>query len=135
MEDWRKTGCVLCAQNCGLAVLVENGRMVKVRPDKDNSRSQGYACNKGLNVLFHQYPKDRHEHKADMLVAWGWNGMQSHQMPRAPRVLNHFAKDPDRLLVVIDIVMSETARLAHYVLPCRTYYESWDGTFFPWTYP
>jgi anaerobic selenocysteine-containing dehydrogenase len=39
------------------------------------------------------------------------------------------------LLVVNEMVMSETARLAHYVLPCRTYYESWDGTFFPWTYP
>jgi anaerobic selenocysteine-containing dehydrogenase len=39
------------------------------------------------------------------------------------------------LLVVNDIVMSETARLAHYVLPCRSFYESWDVTFFPWTYP
>ncbi|HMA84107.1 MAG TPA: molybdopterin dinucleotide binding domain-containing protein, partial [Desulfosalsimonadaceae bacterium] len=39
------------------------------------------------------------------------------------------------LLVVNEIVMSETARFAHYVLPCRSYYESWDGTFFPWTYP
>jgi anaerobic selenocysteine-containing dehydrogenase len=39
------------------------------------------------------------------------------------------------LLVVMDIVMSETARLADYVLPCRSFYEAWDGTFFPWTYP
>jgi len=39
------------------------------------------------------------------------------------------------LLVVNDIVMSETACLADYVLPCRSFYESWDTTFFPWTYP
>ncbi len=31
------------------------------------------------------------------------------------------------LLVVADIVMSETAALAHYVLPCKTAFESWDG--------
>jgi anaerobic selenocysteine-containing dehydrogenase len=58
MGKWHKTGCVLCAQNCGLELLVENGRIVKSRPDKDNPRSQGYACRKGLNVVYHQYPKD-----------------------------------------------------------------------------
>jgi len=31
------------------------------------------------------------------------------------------------LLVVADIVMSETAAFAHYVLPSRTSFESWDG--------
>jgi anaerobic selenocysteine-containing dehydrogenase len=31
MSKWHKTGCVLCAQNCGLEVLVEDNRMVKVR--------------------------------------------------------------------------------------------------------
>ncbi|HEY91363.1 MAG TPA: molybdopterin-dependent oxidoreductase [Dehalococcoidia bacterium] len=31
------------------------------------------------------------------------------------------------LLVVGDIAMSETAALAHYVLPSKTAYESWDG--------
>ena len=59
MSQWHKTGCVLCAQNCGLEVLVENNRMVKVRPDKENPRSEGYACRKGLNVIYHQYPKER----------------------------------------------------------------------------
>lgn len=44
MGKWHKTGCVLCAQNCGLEILVENDRMVKVKPDKSNPRSQGYAC-------------------------------------------------------------------------------------------
>ena len=30
------------------------------------------------------------------------------------------------LLVVTEIAMSETAALAHYVLPCRSTYESWS---------
>ena len=216
MGDWHKTGCVLCAQNCGLEVLVENGRMTKVRPDGDNPRSEGYACRKGLNVINHQYPKDRlkeplkrvgntfeaiswdqatgeiagrikelvtsfgprslaymgggsqgghmevafalgvlralgsqyyyssagqefsgawwvagrlfgkqynftipDEHASEMLVAWGWNGMESHQMPQAPRVLNDFSKDPNRLLVVIDPRRSETAAIADMHLPVR----------------
>ena len=59
MGKWHQTGCVLCAQNCGLQVRVEGNRMVKVRPDKANPRSQGYACRKGLNVCYHQYPADR----------------------------------------------------------------------------
>jgi anaerobic selenocysteine-containing dehydrogenase len=42
-----KTGCILCAQNCGLEVEVENSRIVKVKPDKSNAKSEGYACRKG----------------------------------------------------------------------------------------
>mgnify|MGYP000028264748 CR=1 FL=1 len=199
MGEWHKTGCVLCAQNCGLEVLVENNRMTKVKPDKSNPRSQGYACRKGLRVIYHQYPEGRlteplkrvrdqfkkvfwdkaideiaakmrqlvdthgprclaymgggsqgghmevafglgilrsmgsqyyyssagqefcgawwvtgrvfgkqynfagpDEHETEMLVAWGWNGMQSHQMPRAPKVLMEISKDPDRILVAVD---------------------------------
>ena len=216
MKEWKKTGCVLCAQNCGLEVLVEDGRMVKVRPDKDNLRSEGYACRKGLNVIYHQYPADRltqplkrvgdrfepiswdqaideiaekmrglvdrhgprclaymgasaqgghfegafglslleglgskyfynsggqefsgifwvdgrvlgkqylhaiaNEQNAEMFVAWGWNGMQSHQIPQAPKVLRGFAKDPDRLLVAIDPRRSETAAIADIHLAVR----------------
>lgn len=216
MSQWHKTGCVLCAQNCGLQVLVENGRMARVRPDKDNPRSRGYACRKGLNVIYHQYPADRlteplkrkgdrfepitweqavdeiagrlrglvdrhgprclaymgassqgghseaafglallrgmgsrylyssagqefsglfwvlgrmfgrqyhvvipDEQAAEMMVAWGWNGMRSHQMPRAPIVLKAFSKDPQRLLVAIDPRRSETAAIANLHLALR----------------
>lgn len=216
MDGWQKTGCVLCAQNCGLEVFVENDRMTKVRPDKSNLRSRGYACRKGLNVIYHQYPKDRlteplkrvgetfepiswdqaideiaakmraivdqhsprslaymggssqgghfeaafglsvlrgmgsqyyyssagqefcgiwwllgrmlgkqynlaipDEQNAQMLVGWGWNGMQSHQMPRTPLVLKEYSKDPDRLLVIIDPRKTETAELADIHLPVR----------------
>jgi anaerobic selenocysteine-containing dehydrogenase len=31
--------------------------------------------------------------------------------------------------------MTETAVLSHYVLPARSGYESWDSSFFAWTYP
>lgn len=214
MEGWKKSSCVLCAQNCGLEILVETGRMTKVRPDKDNPRSKGYVCRKGMNVLYYQYPKGRlktplkrignefveiswdtavteisekllqirtdhtprslaymgasmqgghfeagfgvsllralgsqylyssagqefsgawwvngrvlggqhiltipDKEETEMLVAWGWNGMQSHQMPRAPRVLKDISSDSQKLLVVVDPRNSETARLADLHLP------------------
>jgi formate dehydrogenase len=39
------------------------------------------------------------------------------------------------LLVVIDVAMTETARLAHYVLPAPTQYEKWEATFFNFEFP
>lgn len=59
------------------------------------------------------------ETNSDMLIAMGWNGMESHQMPRAPLVLREFAKNPDKLLVVIDPRKSETAKIANIHLPLR----------------
>ena len=59
MGTWEKTGCVLCAQNCGLEMLIQENRIEKVRPDKENPRSEGYTCRKGLNVAHHQHHADR----------------------------------------------------------------------------
>ncbi|MCX8124526.1 MAG: molybdopterin-dependent oxidoreductase [Spirochaetes bacterium] len=209
MGEWKKTGCVLCAQNCGIEVEVENNKIVKVRGDKENPRSKGYVCRKGMNIMYHQHHDERlkyplkrtdkgfvriswdqaideiaaklkeivtmygpksyayvggggqgchfeaafgvtlmraigsqyyynalgqeltglfwaygrvtgkqykfmipDEHNTDVLVAWGWNGMVSHQMPRAPLFLREFAKNPDKLLIVIDPRKSETAEIA-----------------------
>jgi anaerobic selenocysteine-containing dehydrogenase len=216
MTEWRKTGCILCAQNCGLEILVEEGRMVKVRPDRDNPRSKGYACRKGMKILNYQYPSGRltaplkrvgkgfveisweqatteiaakmkqlvdshgprclaymgassqgghfeaafglsllralgsqylysstgqefsgawwvfgrmlgkqyniaipDEQETEMLVGWGWNGMESHQMPAAPRMLTEIAKNPDKLLVIVDPRRIETARIADIHLALR----------------
>lgn len=209
MGTWHKTGCVLCAQNCGLEVEVEDNRIVKVKADKDNPRSKGYVCRKGMNIAYHQHHEDRlkyplkrtengferisweqaieeisaklkailaehgpkslaymggggqgchfeaafgttllkalgsryhynalgqeltgqfwaygratgkqfkfpipDEENCDMLVGIGWNGMVSHQIPRAPLFLREFAKNPDKLLVIIDPRKSETAEIA-----------------------
>ncbi len=39
------------------------------------------------------------------------------------------------LLVSIDVAMTETARLAHYVLPAASQYEKWEATFFNLEFP
>ncbi len=216
MTTWQKTGCVLCAQNCGLEVQVEQNTIVKVRPDKANPRSRGYACRKGMNIAHHQHHDDRlthplkktsqgfakisweqafseigerlkaitddhgpkslaymggggqgghfeagfgvsllrslgsryhynalaqeltgyfwacgrmtgrqnrfsipDEHQSDMILGIGWNGMVSHQMPRAPIVLKEFSKNPKKLLAIIDPRRSETAKAANIHIPLR----------------
>jgi anaerobic selenocysteine-containing dehydrogenase len=196
--------------------LVENNQIVKVRPDKEHPRSEGYACRKGLNIIHHQHHADRlmhplkkvgdtfqkiswdqaldeiavklaatvNEHgprsfalmggdgkgcdlqsgfargvlnglgsqyryralaqevtgmfwadgrcfgrqylhsapdlqETDMLLAVGWNPMMSHHTPQARRFLKRLGKDPERLLVVVDPRLSETAKIANIHLPIR----------------
>ena len=210
MSEWLPTSCVLCAQNCGLLVQIENNRIVKVKGDRSNPRSSGYLCRKGQNIDNFQHHEERltkplkktdcgfieiswdqafteigerlrsivdthgprsfafmggggqgshfeaafgtalmrglgsryhysalaqeltgyfwcvgrlfgrqnrfpipDEHHADMLVGIGWNGMVSHQMPRAPLVIREFSRNPEKLLVIIDPRKSETAREAN----------------------
>jgi anaerobic selenocysteine-containing dehydrogenase len=216
MAEVYKTGCVLCAQNCGLEAQVRDNRIVKTRGDRANARSNGYACRKGLNVAFHQHNADRlrfplkrtekgfervsweqalseiagrlkeivagsgprsfaymggggqgchfeaafgvrllramgsqYHYSAlaqefsgmfwvhgrtlgrqyiylvpdiehtDLMLAIGWNGMQSHQIPQAPRYLQRISKDPDKLLIVVDPRLSETAKIADIHLAIR----------------
>lgn len=65
-----------------------------------------------------RFPIPDEEH-AEMLVGIGWNGMVSHQMPRAPLVIREFSRNPDKLLVIIDPRQSETAREANIHLAIR----------------
>ncbi len=53
-----------------------------------------------------------HVEEADMLLGIGWNGMESHGIPRAPYILKQFSKDPDKLLVIVDPRRSRTAEKA-----------------------
>ncbi len=54
-----------------------------------------------------------------MLLAVGWNPMMSHHTPQARRFLKRLGKDPERLLVVVDPRLSETAKIANIHLPIR----------------
>ncbi|KPA10276.1 molybdopterin dinucleotide binding domain protein [Candidatus Magnetomorum sp. HK-1] len=49
---------------------------------------------------------------ADMILAVGWDGMESHQMIRAPIILKTFATHPQKMLVVIDHRTTNTAKIA-----------------------
>ncbi len=213
--SWKISSCTLCPQACGLEVQVENNRITKVRPDKKNPRSKGYACRKGLNIAYYQHNADRLTHplkkvgntfeqipwdqaiseiaeklknildqygprslawlfsgqgchfgipyliqlgnslgskynysalaqefsgrfwthghtfgkqslvlkpdfeNTDMLMTVGWNPMVSHGTPQAPLKLKRFAKNPDKLLVVVDPRLSETAKIADVHLAIR----------------
>jgi anaerobic selenocysteine-containing dehydrogenase len=57
--EWRKTACNICYVNCGVEVLVDDGKIAKVRGDRDNPKSQGYLCNKAARIPFYAHHRDR----------------------------------------------------------------------------
>jgi anaerobic selenocysteine-containing dehydrogenase len=57
--SWQKTACNICYVNCGVEVLVDGGRITKVRGDRDNPKSQGYLCNKAARIPFYAHHRDR----------------------------------------------------------------------------
>jgi anaerobic selenocysteine-containing dehydrogenase len=56
---WHKTACSLCYMNCGLEVQLEGHRITKVRGDKENARTAGYACQKAQRMTFYSDHSDR----------------------------------------------------------------------------
>ena len=62
MGEWHKTVCSFCAGSCGLDILIEDNRMVKIRGDKDNQISKGYVCRKGLHINYFQHHDQRLTH-------------------------------------------------------------------------
>jgi anaerobic selenocysteine-containing dehydrogenase len=61
MPDVR-TFCRICEPSCGLVAHVEDGRLVKLSPDRSHPVTKGFACHKGLaGVDVHRDP-DRLDH-------------------------------------------------------------------------
>lgn len=56
---WQKSACILCECNCGLEIQVVDGRLAKIRGDKDHVSSQGYTCEKPLRLDKYQNSRDR----------------------------------------------------------------------------
>jgi anaerobic selenocysteine-containing dehydrogenase len=56
------TYCRICEALCGMVATVEDGTVVKLRPDRDHPVSQGYACPKGIAMRDVQEDPDRVVH-------------------------------------------------------------------------
>src|SRR5437868_11171981 len=55
----RVTFCRICEAHCGLIATVEDGKVTRLRPDRDHPLSSGYACPKGIAMLDVQNDPDR----------------------------------------------------------------------------
>jgi anaerobic selenocysteine-containing dehydrogenase len=53
------TYCRICEPLCGLLATVQDGRLVKLRPDPDHPLSKGFACPKGIAMAYVQNDPDR----------------------------------------------------------------------------
>lgn len=47
----RITYCRICEAVCGMVATVEDGRITRLRPDREHPLSRGYACPKGVAML------------------------------------------------------------------------------------
>ncbi|MEQ1786768.1 MAG: molybdopterin-dependent oxidoreductase, partial [Acidimicrobiales bacterium] len=82
------------------------------------------------NVVAEEILTDHPDRYRAMLVE---SGNPAHSLADSQRMRE--ALSSLEHLVVIDVAMTETARLAHYVLPVPSQYEKWEATFFNFDFP
>lgn len=82
------------------------------------------------NVIAEEILTDHPKRYRAMLVE---SANPAHSLADSPRFREALAALDT--VVVIDVAMSETARLAHYVLPAATQYEKAEATFFNFEFP
>ena len=78
----------------------------------------------GYGQMFGSHVKGDFEH-CDVAIFLGKNPWHSHGVPRARAWLRDFSKDPDKQMIVIDPVVSETAKLADIHLRVRPGGDAW----------
>lgn len=57
--EWKPTACVLCSENCGLEVQVEDHRLARIKGDRRHPTSIGYLCDKASHLDHYQNNRDR----------------------------------------------------------------------------
>jgi anaerobic selenocysteine-containing dehydrogenase len=62
MTEEKTTYCRICEPLCGMVATIEDGELVKLRPDADHPLSRGFACPKGIAFAEVQNDPDRVRH-------------------------------------------------------------------------
>ncbi len=57
--EQKATFCRICEPLCGMVATVDDGKIVKLRPDPEHPLSRGYACPKGIAMAEVQNDPDR----------------------------------------------------------------------------
>ena len=58
-SETKRTFCRVCEPACGLLAELEDGRLTRLRPDREHPITRGFACNKGLAGLDIHHDPDR----------------------------------------------------------------------------
>ncbi|MFN8020181.1 MAG: molybdopterin-dependent oxidoreductase [Acidimicrobiales bacterium] len=56
------TFCRICEPSCGLVATVDEGRLVKLSPDRSHPVTNGFSCHKGLAAVDLHHDPDRLDH-------------------------------------------------------------------------
>lgn len=58
---WKKSACILCENNCGIEVQLDEKQqhIVRIRGDEAHPASKGYLCQKASRLDYYQHSKDR----------------------------------------------------------------------------
>jgi formate dehydrogenase len=58
-QQWHKTACILCSNNCGVEVRLDGRQITRVRGNKAHVGSKGYTCEKALRINHYQNARGR----------------------------------------------------------------------------
>jgi anaerobic selenocysteine-containing dehydrogenase len=58
-SDWKPTACVLCSENCGIEVQLDDRHITRVKGDRKHPASRGYLCDKASHLDHYQNHRDR----------------------------------------------------------------------------
>lgn len=88
------TFCRLCEPSCGLVAHVDEGRLVKLTPDRDHPATKGFSCHKGLAAVDVHRDPDRLDEPAVRSAdgTWttvSWDDAIAHTADRLRAIVAH----------------------------------------------